>query len=78
MYRCECCEEEFDFPRIRSFSELLDGDGHRAWRKEVTCPYCSGPYFYEVYEDEDKEAAPDDEDIRDGKPNGKTVHTPVV
>lgn len=44
MYICDTCGSEFEFPRIRPVSELIDGE-NREWRKEVTCPACGGAHF---------------------------------
>lgn len=44
MYICEECGSEFEFPRIRISSELIDGE-NREWRKEVSCPICGGAHF---------------------------------
>lgn len=44
MYICDTCGSIFEFPHICTFSELIDGE-NREWRKEVTCPVCSGAHF---------------------------------
>lgn len=48
MYKCDTCESVFDFPRIRTFGEVMDGDGNRERRKEIYCPDCGSPYFEEA------------------------------
>ncbi len=47
MYKCDTCGRTFDFPRIRTFSELIDGE-NREWRKEIYCPDCGSPDFKEA------------------------------
>ncbi len=47
MYVCEICGEQFSIPRIRTVSELIDGE-NREWRKEVTCPVCEQPHFRRI------------------------------
>lgn len=48
MYKCDTCGSVFDFPRIRTFSEVMDSDGNREWRKEIYCPHCGSPDFKEA------------------------------
>ena len=57
MFRCEVCGLVFDRPFVKEYSEPRP-DCFRERFKEVSCPYCGGPYFNELEESEDA-----DEDI---------------
>ena len=57
MYRCDMCGAVFGRPFVKEHSEPRP-DCFRERFKEVSCPYCGGPYFSELEESEDA-----DEDI---------------
>ena len=59
MFRCEVCGLVFDRPFVKEYSEPRPGPGcFRERFKEVSCPYCGGPYFNEFEDESDA-----DEDI---------------
>lgn len=47
MYRCDMCGSVFDRPFVKEYSEPRP-DCFRERFKEVSCPYCGGPYFNEL------------------------------
>ena len=57
MFRREVCGLVFDRPFVKEYSDHRP-DCFRERFKEVSCPYCGGPYFNELEESEDA-----DEDI---------------
>ena len=57
MFRCEVCGLVFDRPFVKEYSEPRP-DCFRERFKEVSCPYCGGPYFNEFEDESD-----DDEDL---------------
>lgn len=50
MYRCEICGLVFDQPTIKEWSDHRP-DCFRERFIEVSCPYCGGPYFNELEDD---------------------------
>ena len=53
MFRCEVCGLVFDRPFVKECSEPRP-DCFRERFKEVSCPYCGGPYFNEVEESKEE------------------------
>lgn len=48
MYKCKICGAECNYPRVHTASLVMDADGNREPRQEVTCPECGSGRIEDV------------------------------